>query len=97
MSDEEKKLGIDELRDVLVLGENVAEDLEKHKADDGKIDTMEITQTTLSNVPEVIRAWAGKDQIDDEIKDLDSDEAMEVATRATAVVQKLLKVFFSKA
>lgn len=89
----DKKMGIEEIRDLLNLGESVVEDLEKHKSDDGKIDGMEITQTMVGNIPESIKAYIGYDKIDDEFKDLDSEEAMEIAKRGTAILQKLIKLF----
>ena len=90
------KKGIDETMDVVKFADAVVNDIEEHIGDDGKIDTLELTETVIGNIPEAVRAWVGKDKISDELKDLDKDEAIIIATESAKVIQKLVKLFTKK-
>ena len=85
-----------ETMDVVKFADAVVNDIEEHIGDDGKIDTFELTEIVIGNIPEAVRAWVGKDKISDELKDLDKDEAVIIATESAKVIQKLVKLFTKK-
>ena len=79
-----------ELYDFLI---GVMEDGIKHKEDDGKISSTEWLQTAMTNVPAGARALMGIDMIDDELKDLDEKEVMELAAMGVKLMKNLAMLF----
>ena len=90
MSEEKTKHDIKESMEVLTFVAGTIEDLAQHKADDGKISTAEYLQTAMANAPAGITAMRGIDKIDDEIKDLDADEAKQLAAKGMELAQSVM-------
>ena len=89
----EKKLTIEETLDVYDYADVVVKKLAEHKADDGKIDGGEITSTLVSTVPSAVKAIVGAGDVSAELKDLDNEELMILATRGAALAQALVALF----
>jgi len=90
---DEKKTGIEESMDVIKFADALLDELGKHKADDGKIDTTEVFQTVGATMDEAVRAVVGSWKIGDELKDLDEDERKQLLDTSWPVVMKLIGLF----
>lgn len=93
---EEKKLGIEECLDITAFVKGVLQDAKKHKADDGKIDTMESIQMSITNAPEAVKAFVGWKKAIEEAKDLDPVEAQKLAADGMEIAELVVQVFFPK-
>lgn len=93
---EENKFTIKELTDVYKFADGFLGKMIAAKSDDGKISTGELVAATTTSLPAAVRAWAGKDKIDDELKDLNDEELMEVAKMSGALVNKILSLVVPK-
>jgi len=96
MEDEENKMGLDQTMDAFNYANMVLDKLKEHKDDDGKIDAAEIGSTFVSTFPAGVMAYAGSDQIDDEMKDLNSDEVMQMAMEGAQLMKKILSLFMGE-
>lgn len=76
-----EKKGIEETKEVFDFLTMAVEELAAHKADDGKISAIEWAQTVMSTAPAGFKAFSGIEEVDDEVKDLDSAEAKEIAAK----------------
>jgi len=88
----ENKLGIKEVTDVFKFADGFLGKLIAAKDDDGKISTGELVAATTTSIPSAVTAWAGKDQIDEELKELSSEELMQLANMSTELVNKILSL-----
>ena len=95
MSEENAGPGIklDESLDVFNYADIVLEKLKEHKDDDGKIDGGEITSTMVTTVPEAVKAIVGAGEVGDELKNLNQEEMLIVATRGANLAKALLALF----
>ena len=78
---------IPETNDLIVFGRDFVEDLDKHMADDGKIDGYEIGMTFLENIPGALKTYAGAGAIPEEVKKM----SQEVKDAALAELLTLVK------
>jgi hypothetical protein len=88
-------MGIKETREALSALKGILADAVEAKAD-GEVSGFEMAKIALSNAPASVSAVMGLDQAFDEIKDIDKDEAKEVAQLALDI-GKLVMQLFAKA
>jgi hypothetical protein len=93
MTETKEKIGTEEITDVITFADHVVDRLQESKDDDGEISSFELAQDIIGEIPDAIKAWVGKDKIDDELKDLDAEEAKVLLQKALPVIQKVVKLF----
>lgn len=95
MSDKEQenKHGIDETMDVLEYLDAVSVELQKHKADDGKIDAGEIRETAISTMREGWSAAWGASDIPLEMGDRSPEETKQLLDKALPILKRLAETF----
>jgi hypothetical protein len=84
---------LDESLDVFNYADIVVEKLQEHKGDDGKISGSEITSTMITTVPDAVKAVVGAGEVGDELKHLNDEERMIVATRGANLARALVALF----
>lgn len=93
MTEKKEKVGIEEIMDVVKCAETLVSQLQESKDDDGEITSFELAQDVIATVPSAVKAWVGKDKVDDELKDLDAEEAKALLAAAIPVIQNIVKLF----
>lgn len=78
---------IKETSELIDAAISIVETLAEHKADDGKISAIEAAQTAMANIPAIITAVQGVDQIDEEMKDMTPEEAQILAAKGVALAK----------
>jgi len=88
----EKKLGTKEIEEVLVCLDVVGNFVAKVFAD-GQVNGADFGHIMglIRNFDSFANALEGVDQLDDELKDLDSEEALILGIKAVAIVKKIVK------
>lgn len=81
---------IDETLDCFDYCDSMVESLIEAKKSDGDISISDLMAAVASNAPEAMVAFAGMGEIDDELKDLDSNEKEQLASRGVDLVRQLL-------
>lgn len=93
MSEEKKKLGIEETKDVFDFLTDSLLGLAAAKADDGKIDMVEYAKVAMREAPEAFKAMKGADEIMAELGDLDDLEKEELLDKGLELAQAAMKLF----
>lgn len=93
MSEEPKKLGIEELLDVIIFADKLVGEMKKAKADDGKISKDEILKIIAATMPEAMKAVMGVWKTPSELADLDAKEKEQLFTAGLSVIVKLVELF----
>jgi len=75
--------------DLIKFAEDFVEDLDKHMADDGKIDGYELGMTFLENIPGALASWSGAGAIPDEVKAMSEQAKDEALERLLNVVKSI--------
>lgn len=91
----EKKLDLKETKEVHAFIISVVADAKKHK-EDGKITSMEWMQNAMKNAPAGVRAMMGISEVDDELKELDEKEVMELAGMGVQLLKAFADLFAGK-
>lgn len=89
---DEKKMGLKDFNEAVDAATGVVEDLAEHRSDDGKISVLEAGQTLVENSSALVRAVMGAENIDDELKDIDAEEAKVVAAKSFKLVKAVMKL-----
>lgn len=93
MSEVKEKIGIEESMDIIKYADALLDELAKHKADDGKIDTQEVFQTLSATAPEAVNAVVGSWSVPKELADLDAAESSKLLEASFPLVLKLVGMF----
>ena len=78
-----------ETEDLIQFAEDFVADLDKHMADDGKIDGYELGMTFLENIPGALASWSGAGAIPEEIKAMPQEAKDEALERLLNVVKNI--------
>lgn len=89
----QEKLDIDELQDAADLVEQFLTDIADHLEDDGELSTLEIIQACIASAPKAIRVMVSADKMVPEMKDLDKEEAAQMAAKGIAITKAAMRVF----
>lgn len=82
-----EKIGIHETSELLDFLTLAVEEIGKYRSDDGKISVIEWAQAAMKLAPKTLGAFTGLEQVDDEVKDLDSAETKALAAKGLALGQ----------
>ena len=85
-----QKYDIKETMDVVNFCDQLLDKMAVAKSDDGKISAGEAVAAITTSIPAVVKAWVGKDKIDDELKELSPEETMQLAVAGANLARKFL-------
>lgn len=84
---------IKETTDILLAGDKVQKELKEHKADDGKLDTLEIVSALKDSSMDLLKAAWGSWNSPKELSDLSEEEARKLLGIAIPVIWGFVELF----